>query len=130
VIVVDASFAIEASLASAALQRLQGRGAIAPALMWSEAASVLHEMQWRRAISPELASAALARLRSGPIQARRPPRLLISAWQIADHLGWARTYDAEYVALAKLSNCPLLTVDAKLAKAARDLVEILEPLDL
>ena len=114
-IVVDASFAIEASLAGA-LDRLRGRDAIAPALMWSESASVLHEMQWRRAISAELASAALGSLRSGPIKLRGPARLLASAWEVASRLGWAKTYDAEYVALAKLSNCPLLTVDAKLAR--------------
>jgi predicted nucleic acid-binding protein len=128
-IVVDASIAIEVSLADA-LDRLKGRNAIAPPLMWSEAASVLHEMQWRRAISAELASAALERLRAGPIKSRRPAHLLTSAWQIANSLGWAKTYDAEYVALAKLLRCALLTTDAKLARAARDVVQILGPADL
>ena len=129
-IVVDASFAIEASLTSGGLLRLRGKDAIAPALMWSEAASVLHEMQWRKAISPKLALAALARLSESPIRLRRPPGLLALAWEIADKRGWAKTYDAEYLALAKHSNCPLLTLDAKLAKAAQDLVPILAPGDL
>jgi predicted nucleic acid-binding protein len=129
-IVVDASFTIEASLAGAALDRLRGREAVAPALMWSEAASVLHEMQWRRTISPELASAAFARVRSAPIKSRRPARLLPVAWEIAGDLGWAKTYDAEYVALAKLLGCALLTVDARLARAAKGLVEILGPMEL
>jgi predicted nucleic acid-binding protein len=128
-IVVDANFAIEASLADA-LDRLSGRHAIAPALMWSEATSVLHEMQWRRTTSPELAWAALARLSSGPIKVRRPASLLPSAWEIANNLGWAKTYDAEYVALARLSMCPLLTVDVKLAGVVGDLVEILGPADI
>jgi predicted nucleic acid-binding protein len=129
-IVVDASFVIEASLAGAALDRLKGRNAIAPPLMWSETLSVLHEMQWRRAISAELATGALARLRSGPIKLRRPAGLLASAWDIANSLGWAKTYDAEYVALAKLSGCPLLTVDAKLARVAAELVQIFGPADV
>ena len=34
-------------------------------------------------------------------------------------LGWARTYDAEYVALAARNRCALLTTDARLARRAR-----------
>jgi hypothetical protein len=57
-IVIDASFAIEASLTSNAFEHIRKNGAVAPALMWSEATSVLHEMQWRGAISQSLAAKA------------------------------------------------------------------------
>jgi len=30
------------------------------------------------------------------------PRLIVEAWRIADELGWAKTYDARFVALAAL----------------------------
>lgn len=129
-IVVDASFAIEASLANGALERLRGRDAIAPALMWSEAVSVLHEMRWRKVISAELASQAMNRLAASPIQVRRQTHLLSLAWEIADTKGWAKTYDAEYVALAKFSNCALLTLDSKLVRAIQGFIEILSPAEL
>ena len=129
-LVVDASFAIEASLVVNGFERLRGRDAIAPALMWSETHSVLHEMQWRKAISSELAKEARARLRRAPILTRRPARLLEQAWQIADRLGWAKTYDAEYVALAQISKCPLLTVDARLARGVERWIEVVGPADL
>lgn len=129
-IVVDASFVIEASLVKGALEHLRGRNAIAPPLMWSEATSVLHEMRWRKAISPDLVSEALARLKASGIKVARPAQLHSLAWEIADSKGWAKTYDAEYVALAKYSECALLTLDMKLANAAQDLVEIIRPADL
>lgn len=129
-LVVDASFAIEASLVANGFQRLRGRDAIAPALMWSETTSVLHEMQWRKVISPELASEARTRVRQAPILARRPLRLLERAWRIADQTGWAKTYDAEYAALAEILKCPLLTIDSRLARAVERWIEVIGPADL
>ena len=129
-LVVDASFAIEASLVVDGFERLRGRDAIAPALMWSEAFSVLHEMQWRKAISAELATDARARLRRAPIVTRRPARLLEQVWHVSDRLGWAKTYDAEYVALAEIAKCPLLTIDERLARAVERWIEVVGPADL
>ncbi len=126
-LVVDASFAIRAALAHDGFDCLQKREAIAPALLWSESLSVLHEMQWRNAISPQLAETARRRLEAAPITQRRSARLRQRAWEIAARLGWAKTYDAEYVALAQVSNCPLLTIDARLARTAWREVEILTP---
>jgi len=40
------------------------------------------------------------------------------AWSVAYELGWARTYDAEYVALARLSGCRVVTLDARLRRGA------------
>ena len=89
-LVVDASFVIEAGLTPDGLDRLKARNAIAPALMWSEALSVLHELEWRNAISSELAQIAFRRLRRLPIRMRRPARLRGEAWEIASRFGWAK----------------------------------------
>ena len=65
-----------------------------------------------------------------PIRRRRPPRLHREAWKVADELGWAKTYDAEYVALARILRCPLLTIDARLKRGASRLVRVVGPADL
>jgi predicted nucleic acid-binding protein len=43
------------------------------------------------------------------------------AWSIADDLGWAKTYDAEYLALASLLRSGLVTLDRRLRSAAERL---------
>src|SRR5256886_7937475 len=82
--------------------------------MWSEASSVLHELRWRKEISSELAATAVRRLSLADISPRRPKGLTEEAWRSADRLGWAKTYDAEYLALAWLLRCRLLTRGARL----------------
>lgn len=129
-VVVDASFVVAAAMTREGLSRLERREAVAPALLWSEATSVLHEMLWRKTISAELARIAFDRLRHAPISVRQPGRLLEEVWQIATRLGWAKTYDAEYLALARLLRCPLLTIDGRLTRAGGLEAEIIGPADL
>ena len=40
------------------------------------------------------------------------------AWRVSDELGWAKTYDAEDVALARLLDCRVVTADARLRRGA------------
>jgi predicted nucleic acid-binding protein len=44
------------------------------------------------------------------------------AWAIAEQLGWAETYDAEYVALTLLQADALVTLDAELARQVEGIV--------
>jgi indolepyruvate ferredoxin oxidoreductase alpha subunit len=44
------------------------------------------------------------------------------AWELADQLGWASTYDAEYVALTQLQADAFITLDAKLASSLEGIV--------
>lgn len=130
-LVIDASAAVQAALSEVELHRIVGEDLVAPALMWSEGLSAIHELAWRREISGELADIARRRLTSFPVRLRRPDRRLSrEAWSIAETLGWAKTYDAEYVALARLLECPLLTVDARLKRGASRLVKVVGPADL
>jgi predicted nucleic acid-binding protein len=57
-------------------------------------------------------------LTEAPITVRNPRGLGAEAWRVADELGWARTYDAEYLALARLSGCRVVTADARLRRGA------------
>ncbi len=129
-LVVDAAVVVTACLSEAGLEPLAREQLVAPYLMWSEASSVLHELRWRKEISHELASMALQRLMGADISPRRPKGLIEEAWRIADRLGWAKTYDAEYLALARLLRCRLMTTDAKLKSAGGKLVGVIGPTEL
>lgn len=129
-LVVDGSAAVQASLTADGFALLRGQVLVAPSLLWSEVSSVLHELAWRGSISHQLARDALGRFMAASIAVRRPLRLVSEAWRIADQLGWAKTYDAEYVALAYLLGCRLLTLDARLRRRATGMVEVVGPGDI
>jgi predicted nucleic acid-binding protein len=129
-LVVDSSAAVQACLAAEGFALFGDEDLAAPALLWSEASSVIHELWWRREISEELASTAFDALLTAPIAARAPRRLRTEAWRIAEELGWAKTDDAEYVALARILRCRLFTVDDRLRRGAERVVEIIGPRDL
>ncbi len=103
----------------------------APRLLRSEVLSALHAQVWRGVVPQDAAREMLRRL--GELQLTLyddERRLHDRAWSIADELGWAKTYDAEYVALAQLLDIPLLTVDGRLARGVEHLVTTIGPLDL
>lgn len=93
---------------------------------------MLHEMTFRRQISFDLAERGLVRFLSKKIEIaeRRPDDLTMEAWRIAEEFGWAKTYDAEYVALAKLNDCRLVTIDGRLRRGADRLGFVLTPSEL
>jgi predicted nucleic acid-binding protein len=130
VLVVDAPVVVTACLSEIGLKALGREELVAPHLMWSEASSVLHELRWRKEISSELATIALDRLAAAEISPRRSKGLIEEAWRVADRLGWAKTYDAEYLALARLLRCRLLTTDAKLKAGGSGLVSVIGPAEL
>lgn len=135
-LVVDASLAVELSLdrggeqASAALD--DGGQLIAPPLLWSEVPSVLHEMAFQGDISNALAELALQRFLAEKLSIgeQRPDGLAMAAWEVAEEFGWAKTYDAEYVALARLNDCRLVTVDGRLRRGAERLGFVVTPAEL
>jgi len=129
-LVIDASALVQSCLAAAGVGLFENEDLVAPPLLWSEALSVIHELRWRREISDDLASRAFAALRAAPVSRRVPHQLYREAWRIADELGWAKTYDAEYVALARILGCRLFTLDERLRRGAGRLVDVVGPHDL
>lgn len=117
-LVVDASIAVPACLSKAGFAVLPDEDLAAPALLWSETRSVLHELVWRREITATDGDAARRALDDAPVRRVDDARLAAEAWRIADALGWAKAYDAEYVALAQLLGCRLVTLDSRLRRGA------------
>jgi predicted nucleic acid-binding protein len=128
--VIDATIAIEIALAGGRLGPLDGHDLAAPALVLSEATSVLREMAFRGEIPPEMASPALEALLAARIEILPPAGHVREALSTATSLGWAKTYDAEYVAVAQRERCPLITRDARLRRGAAAVVDVRGPLDI
>lgn len=129
-IVLDASSALRVALRRRGFDELASLEPVGPPLLWSEAVSALRQATWRGDISAITGAEALTRFLAAPIRRRAPRKLYEEAWRIAAELGWAKTYDAEYVALAQTLRCPLLTRDRRLQRRVGHIVEIIAPSDL
>ena len=52
------------------------------------------------------------------------------AWRLSEELGWAKTYDAEYLALALHLDCRFVTLDGRLRRGAGRPGFVIEPGEL
>lgn len=129
-LVVDATVALSACAVSDGFDEFGAERLAAPPLMWSEARSVLHELVWRREVEPQDAETTRGRLAHAPISRRAPARLGDEAWRVATELGWAKTYDAEYVALGLLLGARVVTLDARLRRGAERFGIVVAPHEL
>jgi predicted nucleic acid-binding protein len=130
VVVVDANVVVVACSTDAGFTRYDTEALVAPGLMWPEARSAFHEAVWRGDLAPSDGLIFVGRLENAPVEARTHRRLGREAWRIADELGWAKTYDAEYVALASLLGCRLVTLDARLRRGTDRLGFVVSPTEL
>jgi predicted nucleic acid-binding protein len=95
---------------------------LAPTLLRSQTLSALHEAVQRGELPADVARERLARIGRMPIRLLGDAVLRRRAWDLADRLGWASTYNAEYVALTQLQADAFVTLDAELARSVEGLV--------
>jgi predicted nucleic acid-binding protein len=95
---------------------------LAPTLLRSQTLSVLHQAVHEGEIAPDVALNRLARIRAMPIRLLGDAVLRRRAWDLAQQLGWAETYDAEYVALTQLQADAFVTLDTELARRVEGVV--------
>lgn len=121
--VLDASAVVELLLGTArgqgVVRRIQDHGAEegrlhAPDLLDVEVAQVLRRYVAAHGLSERRATEALALLGRMPVTRHSGRVLLPRIWALRDNL---TAYDAAYVALAEALAVPLLTCDARLARA-------------
>jgi predicted nucleic acid-binding protein len=127
--VVDASALLKPALADQ-LGDLAPFRLHAPSLLWSEASAALAQLRFRGEVTADQATEALARILRHPIEVIPSRDLVVRASVIATQLGWAKTYDAEYLALAERLGVRLVTDDARLRASSPSTVAILGPLEL
>jgi predicted nucleic acid-binding protein len=96
---------------------------LAPTLLRSQTLSALHEAVQRGEIPADVARERLAYVNAMKIRLLGDAVLRRRAWEVADQLCWAETYDAEYVALTLLQADAFVTLDAALARAVDGIVE-------
>ena len=119
--VVDATAVLH--LASAGIEAPGAHELLAPTLLRSQTLSALHEAVQRGALPAAVARERLTRIGRMPIRLLGDAVLRRRAWELADQLGWASTYDAEYVALTQLQADAFVTLDAELARSVEGIVE-------
>ena len=95
---------------------------LAPTLLRSQTLSALHEAVQGGKLQADVARERLTRIGRMPIRLLGDAVLRRRAWELADQLGWASTYDAEYVALTQLQADAFITLDAKLARSLEGIV--------
>jgi predicted nucleic acid-binding protein len=95
---------------------------LAPTLLRSQTLSALHEAVHRGELEADVARDRLARIGGMPIRLLGDAVLRRRAFDVADRLGRAETYDAEYVALTLLQADAFVTLDAELARAVQGVV--------
>jgi predicted nucleic acid-binding protein len=118
--VVDASAVLH--MASAGIEVAAEHELLAPTLLRSQVLSLLHEAVQRGDLSAAVARDRLARIWGMRIRLLGDAVLRRRAWEVADRLGWASTYQAEYVALTQLQADALVTADAELARSVDGIV--------
>lgn len=94
----------------------------APTLLRSEVLSALHEAVHRGEIPADVARERLARVGRMPIRLLGDAVLRRRAWDLADQLGWASTFTAEYLALTQLQADAFVTLDEELARSIQEIV--------
>lgn len=95
---------------------------LAPTLLRSQTLSALHEAVHRGEIAADVARDRLTRIQAMPIRLLGDAVLRRRAWDLAEQLGWAETYDAEYVALTQLQADAFVTLDTELARRVEGVV--------
>ncbi|HEU0305317.1 MAG TPA: type II toxin-antitoxin system VapC family toxin [Gaiellaceae bacterium] len=120
--VVDCSAVLH--LASEGIEVSHEHELLAPTLLRSQVLSALHEAVQRGEIPADVARDRLARIRQMTIRLLGDAVLQRRAWELADRLGWAETYTAEYLALTQLQADAFVTLDDELARVAKEVVEV------
>ena len=118
--VVDAGAVLH--LAAAGIEVAGEHELLAPTLLRSQTLSALHEAVHRAEIPADVARDRLARIGRMPMRLLGDAVLRRRAWDVADRLGWASTYVAEYVALTQLQADAFVTLEADLARSVEGIV--------
>ncbi len=118
--VVDASAVLH--VASEGIEVSGEHELLAPTLLRSQTLAALHEAVARGELAADVGLERHRQISQMPIRLLGDAVLRRRAWDLAEKLGWASTYDAEYVALTQLQADAFVTLDAELARSVEGIV--------
>lgn len=118
--VVDCSVVLR--LASEEIEVRPEHELLAPTLLRSQTLSAVHEAVHAGELPQDVALDRLTRIWTMPIRLLGDAVLRRRAFDLAEQLGWAETYDAEYLALTQLQADAFVTLDTELARRAEGVV--------
>ncbi len=116
-VVLDASAVIETlvtwtSKGDVVADRIRDCSVIAPAMFAFEVTNVIRRWLSARRLSPEAAELAWIGLNELDVELWQWATIADRVWQLKGSLS---AYDASYIALTEVMDCPLVTTDARLA---------------
>lgn len=120
--VVDAGVALH--LVAEGLEVAKAHQLLAPTLIRSQTLSLLHEAVARGELEAGEARKRLVRVGELKMRLLGDGVMRRTAFDVASELGWASTYEAEYVALTRLQGDALVTLDRAFARRLRGVVEV------
>lgn len=103
---------------------------VAPTLLKSHVLALLYRAVRRGELTRKDADRQLNYLRALKIRLLGDRVSQSTAWRVADQFGWDDTYDAEYIAVTMLQADAFVTLDERLAAAAKGLVTVATVADL
>ena len=119
--VVDAGAALQ--LVAEGVPVAEEHELLAPTLLRSQVLSLVHEAVQRGELEADVGRERVAGVRQLGIRLLGDAVLQRRAWELADTLGWAETYTAEYLALTQLQAHAFVTLDEQLGRSVRGIVE-------
>jgi len=129
-LVVDANVVVQLQISGGDPGPLAGFELVGPPLLMAEVTSSIREQIHRGEIPRDRGRGFIEGLAALPIEIIDPEGLRVAAWDVSVDLGWAKTYDAEYVALGMLLDCPVVTLDLRLQRGASRIVQVVTPTEL
>ena len=92
---------------------------IAPTLWAYEVTSAIRKQVYRGLLGPDVETDTLDAIRGLPVLLMKPSGLHRRASALARHFNRPAAYDAHYLALAEMADCPFWTADERLFNAVR-----------
>jgi predicted nucleic acid-binding protein len=100
--------------------RIQETRVVAPTLWAYEVTSVIRKQVYRGLLDPSMEIDTFDAIHQLPMLLMRPAGLHQRASELARYFYRPAAYDAHYLALAEISDCPFWTADKRLFNAVRE----------
>jgi predicted nucleic acid-binding protein len=97
----------------------QRANVLTPTLWGYEMVSIVRKQVYRGLLAPDLEHQTLEEILKIPVRQVHPAHLHQRAWSLARRFNRPAAYDAHYLAVAEIADCPFWTADERLYHSVR-----------